>query len=1104
MRTFAEPTRPADPPGPAARTPVPPPRTGLPARAPGGDLAQVPVTASPSIDTGSPTESPNGAVAVPPIARRALGEPGQPVDRPRGGGRAPAIRPPSAGTDLETDARAAARTAPSHGPPTDLAAIRVHTGPQAAATARMLGARAFTVGRDIVFGPGRYAPGTPAGDRLLAHELHHVGQQARLGERLQCDDEPLGRSRTTIPVRIPRGVTSPEEFRRYAETVIFGKVVGKPWQANPGATAVYTDITKHVGETVTFTVDAAELARHGRADDPAAVAERRADDQAYSGTTGGNRDQLNTEIDRRFYAGEQVAPGTKIGAAETGRVALWNDYKRKVMADRRRLDALPPEIRRLLLDDNAVASVPPADFEQVLRIISTVSTLTAAEVAEYRSRVTATGDWNTVEASLQRFVAERRERNATAEQRNTMDNRLFTLEALYTRYADYKRLQGQNLGMAGLALGAAGGGGGGGDLGLTTLGTQMSIDRTRAELDKDLVTAGFPRGLVDFEKLVHDYERAFESDTLALATVMLDQYAHVLWTQERAYANQAATDALFDALHKTTARADFEQAETIRDEHAQTPWTPGEMAEQSYWVGKRNASLAHGEREVRALAPEHPLLGEEDFPRQELARAATKGEVRRVVLGYIADRRKNIAETRAELRHKPGMIYSDGLDVLIQASFESQHIRPGSVGDRIVRDHIRDVHWTEAIPQIVLAVVAIAAGLLTAGTGTVAVLAGGVALGIGAYQAVEEFRRYERKTAAHGAGLLSDDPSMAWVIVAVVGAGLDAAGLAGAIGLRGPLTAFNAGAEAGDTAALAAKLGTIKLDPKVQAAILRAAEAEVDARKAWRAILGSGGKAMAVPSLEALMAVYFGRFVRAVYMSARRGIRQLEVFARSSEAIELIGDVGKLSVEEIAALKAGYLKALAEADALAVHGKTLGMADQEVLAFMNLRGKTAGMNMEQVTAEMDAWKAVKSSGLPFGFETAEKFDAFRAAAAKGLRKSGYSDGEAILQGSAASGISYQKQLPFGAGSDLDVSVVSRSAFEKARKLHYEVKNGPMRIGPLEGGQIKELGLDPMVGSLSEAAGGREVNIMLFSNRGATGHFAGVPTPSVPLGKPPTP
>jgi hypothetical protein len=60
----------------------------------------------------------------------------------------------------------------------DFSQVRIHTDAQAAESARVVNARAFTTGQDVVFGTGQYAPGTMVGQRLLAHELTHVMQQA--------------------------------------------------------------------------------------------------------------------------------------------------------------------------------------------------------------------------------------------------------------------------------------------------------------------------------------------------------------------------------------------------------------------------------------------------------------------------------------------------------------------------------------------------------------------------------------------------------------------------------------------------------------------------------------------------------------------------------------------------------------------------------------------------------------------------------------------------------------------------------------------------------------------------------------------------------------
>ena len=73
----------------------------------------------------------------------------------------------------------------------DFRQVRIHWDARAAASARALHARAYTVGRHIVFAAGQYAPHTRAGRLLLAHELAHVLQQqhapAGMIQRAECD-----------------------------------------------------------------------------------------------------------------------------------------------------------------------------------------------------------------------------------------------------------------------------------------------------------------------------------------------------------------------------------------------------------------------------------------------------------------------------------------------------------------------------------------------------------------------------------------------------------------------------------------------------------------------------------------------------------------------------------------------------------------------------------------------------------------------------------------------------------------------------------------------------------------------------------------------------
>jgi Domain of unknown function (DUF4157) len=85
----------------------------------------------------------------------------------------------------------------------DFSRVRVHADGDAADGARAVRAQAYTVGSDIVFARGQYAPGTHKGRRLIAHELAHVAQQAGAGaasvQRQPAPDAGKGAGADQIP-----------------------------------------------------------------------------------------------------------------------------------------------------------------------------------------------------------------------------------------------------------------------------------------------------------------------------------------------------------------------------------------------------------------------------------------------------------------------------------------------------------------------------------------------------------------------------------------------------------------------------------------------------------------------------------------------------------------------------------------------------------------------------------------------------------------------------------------------------------------------------------------------------------------------------------------
>jgi hypothetical protein len=91
-------------------------------------------------------------IAAPPIVGEILSSSGQPLDP-------------------ETRAFFESRLA------FDFSRVRIHNDHYAAESAYAVSAHAYTVANHVIFGAGRYVPGKPEGNRLLAHELTHVIQQ---------------------------------------------------------------------------------------------------------------------------------------------------------------------------------------------------------------------------------------------------------------------------------------------------------------------------------------------------------------------------------------------------------------------------------------------------------------------------------------------------------------------------------------------------------------------------------------------------------------------------------------------------------------------------------------------------------------------------------------------------------------------------------------------------------------------------------------------------------------------------------------------------------------------------------------------------------------
>ncbi|MGD9535601.1 MAG: DUF4157 domain-containing protein [Alphaproteobacteria bacterium] len=142
----------------------------------------------------------------------------------------------------------------------DFSGVRLHVDGHASAAAQAINARAYTLGHDIGFAPGQFAPETVEGRRLLAHELAHVAQQGAAVIRRDPEDEAeTAEAADAAPVASEEPSFTPEER---AEEIRWS-------QDSPGTIGASTDPFRITLEN--FAIDSASL----KAEHVAALAEVR-------------------------------------------------------------------------------------------------------------------------------------------------------------------------------------------------------------------------------------------------------------------------------------------------------------------------------------------------------------------------------------------------------------------------------------------------------------------------------------------------------------------------------------------------------------------------------------------------------------------------------------------------------------------------------------------------------------------------------------------------------------------------------------------------------------------------------------------------------------
>ena len=592
---------------------------------------------------------------------------------------------------------------------------------------------------------------------------------------------------------------------------------------------------------------------------PSEAADIAARAQQLAGLPAAERQAIDEAADWRFQqkVGTRAQPRPARGAA----AELWKRSRDEVLRDRNRLDALPPEIRAIVMPGGRR---PDGEYLDALRLADRLGEFTWDDWVLFERRVgTPNGDLRAAQKVVDTFTRERSDERATLE-------RVRGTERLYGLVVRFNAARANGM-------------------------SREQYDRfpDYAPMLAELAAAGF-RDVADYESALARYFFLFERRAGEIALLALDNSEAVARSEIARYsdsrglaaihADLAPLRSILDAMHGAGAGS-------------RSPWP-----------------LEDAEAERRRLAARYPTLADPDLDLQALG-ADTPEALGAALLARDSVVLGNIGDLRREISRQPGRVLQfDRVRDLTRGELGAED---GSVGHRIVQQHLADIANRERFEGEALVWLSIGLGMVTFGSGTLVVLGSAGELAIGAYQAHDEWERYAAaRAAAHSAldpehSLSSDNPSAVWFTLALMGAGFGVAGLGKA--LSPAKQAIEVLERTGDVAKFHAALAEARnLTPPVRAALGRAGDAYADFKRAWWEL---SAQVLRRPLSGADPTVLFKGIKILARHAARIGIRKFEAFMEMRRELASALRIGEFTVEQRKQIKAAFAAGVREFDA---------------------------------------------------------------------------------------------------------------------------------------------------------------------------------------------
>lgn len=552
-------------------------------------------------------------------------------------------------------------------------------------------------------------------------------------------------------------------------------------------------------------------------------------------------------------------------------------------------EALSPDKKQFIRD-----AANAAYYIQNTRILDLLKQLSEEEIADYKSKVSQEkNDLTAIEESLKAYIKEREKNLKNRDELETVKTKLYGLEKLYDQYIKY----------LGISL-------------TTNIGSikePLIVDNpnysfAEKELTEVMKANGFA-SIKEFEDYIRRYESAFETETVRIGIEMLQHYKHTLYEEEKRLNNNAFLDSLLQEIIKSEAKESYKEASDSKPYFYDNKLSEAEREFKNKMEAHAKSKKTEGNNAIGNLSYISPLVNDPAFDKEEFAEISNKTDLKEFLNEYITSQNEKVDSVINNITENPEHIYE--LDNLFKASYEKQHIEKGSIYDRIITAKYDRLKGLEILLAICEGIFALALIVVTWGAATPVVIAGGaLSLAVSIDVAYDTIKEYKDNKEFHDVGLLSDDPSLIWVVVAIAGVALDAAALGAVLKSAKPIAAagkaFNEAEDAtGAIAKLESDLAKIEgLEERVQQNIVRQAKIQAQEKK----ILDGFVKARQLTYATIPGLPQAGELLARAVFAIRKGIVTFDSFVAELKLAKVITETG-LNPEELLAVKNAFEKA---------------------------------------------------------------------------------------------------------------------------------------------------------------------------------------------------